>query len=79
MSSEHYKKKCQVCSREFDYGPHVYQGRYLPRYQMVACNSCLRAHHDGWGLEAEKCILQHLNQSGIDVPERNAVGLLPTE
>lgn len=79
MSLDHFQEKCQICDRNFDYEPHAYLGKYLSRYKMMACTSCLRAHHDGWSPEAEKRILVHLKQKELDVPKRNAAGWLPTE
>jgi hypothetical protein len=79
MSKDCLQETCKICNRAFDYGPHVYYGKYLPRYQMMVCTLCLRANNDGWNPEAEKCIFEHPKQKKLDLPERNAAGWLPIE
>lgn len=79
MSTDRYQEKCKICDRHFDFGPHAYCGKYLPRYKMTVCHSCLGAHRDGWSPEAEIRIVEHLVRSELTVPERNAAGWLPTE
>jgi hypothetical protein len=70
---------CEVCYTSFQYGPHRYAGRWLKRYQLLACDGCLRGNQDGWGPMIEPRILAHLKSKGIDAPARNEKGWLPLE
>lgn len=79
MSGDHYQGKCKICDRHFDFGPHAYRGKYLPRCKMTVCDSCLSAHRDGWNQEAETRIVDHLVRNELTVPERNVAGWLPAE
>jgi hypothetical protein len=76
---EKFMQPCDVCGSSFQYGPHRYAGRWLPRYQMLACDACLRGNHDGWGPVHEPRVLGHLERKGIEPPPRNEQGWLPLE
>lgn len=73
------RQECIICGRQFQYGEHRYDGRFLPRYQMSVCDMCLQANHDGWAPQYEDRIIKHLKESDLEVPERNAEGWLPLE
>jgi hypothetical protein len=70
---------CDICGGSFEYGPNRYAGRWLRRYEMLACDGCLRGNHDGSGPFAESRILAHLNRKGLRPPARNEKGWLPME
>jgi hypothetical protein len=68
---------CGVCGSRFQSGRHIYDGKRLPEYDLGVCNICLDANRDGWALDIEPKILQHLKAKGLPVPKRNKNGLLP--
>jgi len=70
---------CGLCDGRFQYGPHRYEGRFIPKYKLVACDRCWQGNADGWGAAAELKVLAHLKRNWIAVPERNEKGLLPRE
>ena len=70
---------CGLCDGRFQYGPHRYEGRFLPKYKLVTCDRCWHGNADGWGPAAELRVLAHLKRNWIAVPERNEKGLLPRE
>src|SRR3979409_607746 len=70
---------CGLCGRRFQYGPHRYEGHFIPRYKLVACDSCWHGNPDGWGPTTEPRLLSHLKRNWIAVPERNEKGLRPRE
>ena len=67
------------CNRAFQMGPHVYEGRYIPRYNLTVCKACYEGNWDGWHHDYEKFILAHLKKKGLPVPERNQNDLLPRD
>ena len=77
--SNKHIKTCDVCGGSFEFGPTRYAGKWLRRYEMFACDGCLRGNHDGWGPIAEARIVAHLNRKGVRAPARNEKGWLPME
>ena len=77
--SDKFMRPCDVCGSIFQYGRHLYAGRWLIRYQLLACDDCLRGNWDGWGPMAEPKILDHLMSKGLPEPARNEKGWLPLE
>ena len=43
------------------------------------CGSCYQGNWDGYGLNAEKKLLQHMADNGIVVPPQNKKGWLPRD
>jgi len=77
--SEQIWHECGLCGGRFQYGPHRYEGHFVARYKLVACDRCWHGNADGWGPAAELKVLAHLKRNWIAVPERNEKGLLPRE
>ncbi|HTE02732.1 MAG TPA: hypothetical protein VK739_01195, partial [bacterium] len=74
--SEQIWHECGLCGGRFQYGPHRYEGHFITRYKLVACDRCWHGNADGWGPAAELKVLAHLKRNWIAVPERNEKGLL---
>ena len=70
---------CSFCGKKFQMSHHVYDGKYLKRYDLNACHACYSSNHDGWGPSCEKIIISHLNERGLEVPDRNEKGWLPRD
>ena len=68
---------CTTCDSEFQMGPGVYTGKWIPLYQMHVCNSCHYGNCDGFAPHYDSRILKHLKDNGIPIPARNARGFLP--
>ena len=65
---------CFFCNSEFRMGAGVYNGRYIRRWQISVCDSCLAANQDGLTPVYESRFLAHLKEKGIPIPKRNAKG-----
>src|SRR2546426_6855654 len=77
--SEQIWHECGLCGGRFQYGPHRYEGHFIARYKLVACDGCWHGNAGGWGPAAEPKVLAHLKRNWIAVPERNEKGLLPRD
>ncbi len=79
MRAAHALERCDLCGREFPYGPITSLGTYLPTYQVMTCNSCYVANRAGWSPELEERVTRNLKAKGLKLPERNTQGLLPRD
>jgi hypothetical protein len=70
---------CGLCGASFQFGPHVYDGKYITRYQLAVCHGCWRSNHDGWSPSLEAKFIAHLKAKGVPLPERNAKGWFPRD
>lgn len=70
---------CFLCSRQFQYGSHLYDGKHIPAYNMSVCMNCYKASHDGWAPIYDAKILAHLKEKGLPTPERQKDGYLPRD
>lgn len=68
---------CQMCGASFQFGPHVYNGRHIARYELTVCDTCWVGNHDGWSPMLESKLLEHLKSKGIAIPECNSAGRYP--
>jgi hypothetical protein len=79
MPKEKFMYQCFMCGREYQYGPHKYEGREISRYKINVCNVCYDANRDGWSPEYQEKLIAHLKKEGIGIPARNREGWLPRE
>jgi hypothetical protein len=70
---------CEVCGQQFQFGPHVYNGRLIRTYQIMVCNGCYAGNWDGWAPHFEATVTRKLTEQGLPIPARNAKGWLPRE
>lgn len=77
MNKNTLKEPCFICDKECSLYP--LELKYIKYYQINVCRDCYLGNHDGWSPEAEKRILPHLQENGIEEPERNSKGFLPLE
>lgn len=70
---------CFTCGRQFQFGPHLYAGTFIRRYQVCVCKACYDSNWDGWAPHYEQLLIAHLEEKGLPMPERNAKGRLPRE
>lgn len=69
--------RCFICDSEYQFGPHLYKGKYISRYKINVCKICYQGNWDGWGPDCEDRLIAHLKKEGIPIPERNTEGWLP--
>ncbi len=70
---------CPICGNQFQFGPHIYNGYHIPRYQITVCLSCWKTNSDGWAPHLEDRLILHLEENYLPIPERNERGLLPRD
>ncbi len=59
---------CFLCDREFQFGPHRYEGRAIaPWGSIPICDACLAGNHDGIVLERHPKLKAHLEERGISI------------
>lgn len=75
---QHATQRCDVCGREFPYGPHAYHGQFLKVYGIMAYNTCYAANEDGWAPHLEGGGTAKLEAQGLPLPDR-VDGKLPRE
>lgn len=68
---------CDLCGRSFQMGPHLYDGEWIPQYQMSFCRSCFEGNWDGIGPVYEGRLEAHLKAHEIPLPKRNGKGWYP--
>ena len=74
MTEPKFMFNCQLCGASFQFGPHVYSGKHIARYDLTVCGACWAGNHDGWPPSLEPKFLEHLKSKGVAVPERNSAG-----
>ena len=79
MAKEKFMNQCFMCGRDFQFGPHIYRGKGIPRYNISVCDTCYEGNWDGWAPECEKKLVEHLEKDGLPIPERNEKGWLPRD
>ena len=70
---------CEICGSKFILGPHIYDGRYLPKYGITVCMRCFFANGGGWAPHLEPAVTASLRQRNLPIPPWNESGLLPRE
>ena len=70
---------CQLCGYSFQFGPHIYNGKHVARYNLTLCSGCYNGSWDGIAPAHEAAFLRHLAAQGLKVPERNVSGWFPRD
>lgn len=68
---------CKICGQRFRYGPKIYDGQHINKYNLTVCKNCFQSAKDGWQKSDEKRLLDHLKKEKISTPSRNSNGLFP--
>jgi hypothetical protein len=79
MASDKILLNCDLCKREYQMGPHRYDGKRVPRYDITVCLVCYNSNWDGWNPRYEEFLLSNLTQKGLPIPEKNAKGWFPRD
>ena len=77
MNDKRITERCDICGRERQMGPHIYELRKLSLYDLFVCKEHIDANHDGWAPINEDKLLAKLRAGGKPEPERLENGLLP--
>lgn len=77
MAGFKHMENCNLCGGAFQFGPHIYDGEWIPRYKLLLCRVCFASNWDGIGPIFEPKFEAHLNAHGIDFPPRNSKGWYP--
>jgi hypothetical protein len=65
--------ECFLCGDMFQFGPGIYRGRKVAAWNIMVCNGCRTANHEGIVPSAHPRLVQHLNELGIR-PKINSEG-----
>jgi hypothetical protein len=83
MANKHSEIKimirCFCCGQDFQFGPHIYAGKHINKYNISVCSSCYGSNWDGWGPTCESKLLAHLKDKELPIPRRNEKGWLPRD
>lgn len=79
MSKPKVMHSCDMCRTNYQMGPHIYDGKYIPRYELNVCKICYDGNWDGWSSHYEKKLLSHIEKHNIHPPERNEKGWFPRD
>lgn len=57
---------CFLCKRVFQVGPHRYEGRRVPAWDIMICDICRSSNWDGVVPTVHPDLIDHLQARGID-------------
>ncbi len=67
---------CFLCQRPFQFGRHLYAGRPIRQWDIIACDICLSSNWDGLVPSQHPRLIEHLNARGVPI-QLNEQGWLP--
>ena len=70
---------CDACGSQYQFGPHIYDGKHIDAYGINVCSGCYQGNWDGWAPHFEEAVTRHLRAKGLPIPPRNAKGWLPRD
>ena len=56
---------CFLCEKGFQFGPHRYNGRAVPLWDIGVCDPCFVGSHDGLNPKQYPKLIRHLREKGI--------------
>lgn len=65
--------ECDMCGREFQFGPHRYAGHRIPAWDAMACDGCLDRYDSTIVPGSYPRLEAHLKRRGIK-PEMDSSG-----
>jgi hypothetical protein len=57
--------RCFFCKQSFQYGPRVFAGRPIRKWDLMICNGCYDAHRHGIATEQFPEVIAHLKSKRI--------------
>lgn len=79
MTEPKFMCRCDTCGGQFQFGPHIYDGKHIDAYGITVCMGCYRGNWDGWAPHYEPVITRNLKEHGLPLPKRNEKGWLPRD
>ncbi len=79
MTDQKIMMACDTCAKQFQFGPHRYEGRPIKLYGVTVCDSCWNGNWDGWAPHFEPILKEHLKRNNLPEPQRNSKGWLPRD
>jgi hypothetical protein len=67
---------CFLCKREFQFGPHRYDGRRIPTWDIMVCDTCYQGNHDGIVPNTYPHLPEYLRSLAITI-QTNDKGWIP--
>ena len=61
------------------WGPHQYEGKFIPGYEISVCRTCYNGNWDGWAPHFAERLIENLKKEKISIPEINEKGWLPRD
>lgn len=62
-----FYSQCFLCRRDFRVGPHLYEGRRVPAWDIMMCDACRSTNWDGIVPEMHPHLMRHLAERGMEV------------
>ena len=77
MSSEPKNMyECFLCKQSFQFGPHIYDGKRIPGWDVMVCRGCYAANWDGIVPSTYPHLIPYLESRGASVA-LNEKGWIP--
>ena len=58
---------CALCKRQFQFGPHIYEGRHIKEWNVEICDNCIKSNWDGVMIDRHPSLRQHLEKNGAEI------------
>ncbi len=68
------KYKCDFCEGDFQLGPQVYEGKFIPKHKLHLCDGCYTINRRGVLHNYVAQFKNHLDKNNIAPPEVNTEG-----
>jgi hypothetical protein len=62
---EKFAQECYLCQQKFQFGNHIYDGRWVALWSITVCRTCLKGNWDGIVPGHHPHLEQHLVSSNI--------------
>lgn len=62
-----FLQDCLLCRRQFQYGPHRYDGKPVHAWKGNVCNSCIACNQEGIVPGTYRAFEAHLKSHGVQV------------
>jgi len=67
MEGEKIIYDCFLCHLPFQFGPHVYNGKYIAPWDMMVCDACYRGNWDGIVPQVRPHLVPYLQSKGVEI------------
>jgi hypothetical protein len=67
VADEFFYCDCFLCKRSFKIGPHLYEGKRIPSWNIMICDTCRDSNWDGIVPNSHKDLVEYLEVQGIEI------------